>query len=104
MPERRGGVYNWDIYIGGPESGYRGLRPEGALDPMKPALVLPEVLDDSKWLGGFEAGFNDRAGGYVYSYRGELTRTVAVNRDVVPEAQLSRVEDLVDPRWRGRMS
>jgi iron(III) transport system substrate-binding protein len=102
--ERRAGQYLWDIYIGGPQSGYRGLLPAGVLDPIKPAVILPDVLDDSKWLGGFDDGFMDGARAYVYDYRGELLRTVAVNRDFVAETQLSRVEDLVDPQWKGRIS
>jgi iron(III) transport system substrate-binding protein len=104
LPERRADQYLWDVYIGGPESPYRGLKPAGALAPLKPAVLLPEVLDDSKWVGGFDGGFNDVEGMYVYSYRGELTRTVVVNRDLVPAAELSRVEDLVEPRWRGKLS
>jgi ABC-type Fe3+ transport system substrate-binding protein len=104
VAERRAGQFLWDVHIGGAESINSALKPEGGLLPLRPALMLPEVLDDSKWLGGFDDGFTDREGTYIYSFRGEVGHTVAVNRDLVPEAQLGRIEDLVDPRWKGKMS
>jgi iron(III) transport system substrate-binding protein len=104
LPERGAGQYLWDVYIGGGDTASSILKPDGALDPLKPALILPEVLDDSKWLGGFDAGFTDLEGKYAYAFPIELVPTVYVNRDFVSEAELSRVEQLVEPRWRGRMS
>src|SRR5262249_7054950 len=70
LPERRADQYLWDVYIGGPESPYRGLKPAGALAPLKPAVLLPAGLDDGNWVGGFDAGFNALEGSYVYSSRG----------------------------------
>jgi iron(III) transport system substrate-binding protein len=104
LAERSGGQYLWDVYLGGANTGNKVLKPAGALDPLKPALIRPDVLDDSKWLGGFDNGFTDVEGQYVYDYYIELAPTVYVNRDFVSEAELSRVEDLVQPQWRGRMS
>jgi iron(III) transport system substrate-binding protein len=104
LPERSAGQYLWDVYIGGSDTANSILKAEGALDPLKPALMLPEVLDDTKWLGGFDSGFTDLEGRYVYAFPSGVVPTVYVNRDFVSEAQLNRVEDLLDPRWRGKMS
>lgn len=104
LPERRAGQYLWDIHIGGPESAQGQLVPAGALDPLKPALLLPEVLDDSKWLGGFDGGFTDKEEKYVYSMIGDVGYLAAVNRDFVSPAELNRVEDLADPKWAGKVS
>jgi iron(III) transport system substrate-binding protein len=104
VTERERDQYLWDVYVGGPGTAHAVLKPAGALDPLKPALMLPEVLDDSKWLGGFDDGFTDLDRAYVYDYFVELSPVVYVNRDFVSEAELSRVEDLADPRWRGRIS
>jgi iron(III) transport system substrate-binding protein len=104
LGERRGDQYLWDVFLGGAATANRTLKPTGALDPLKPALILPEVLDDSKWMNGFDEGFTDLEGIYTYDYYIELAPTVYVDRDHVSEAELSRVEDLVEPRWRGRMS
>src|SRR5215813_13842443 len=57
--ERRAGVYAIDVRVGGPRTNH-GLIPEGVYVPLPPAMMLPEALDDSKWLGGFAGGFTDR--------------------------------------------
>jgi iron(III) transport system substrate-binding protein len=104
LAERRGDQFLRDVHQGGAESLNGTLKPAGALDPFRPALILPEVLDDSKWLKGFDDGFADVEGMYTYAFSTELVPTVYVNRDFVPESELSRVEDLLDPKWRGRMT
>jgi iron(III) transport system substrate-binding protein len=104
MSERRAGQFLRDIHIGGAETANGTWKGEGALQPLKSALILPEVLDDGKWLGGFDDGFADVEGRFTYAFSADVIATVFVNRDFVSEAELSRVEDLADPKWRGRMS
>ncbi|MBM4296692.1 MAG: hypothetical protein FJ143_03025 [Deltaproteobacteria bacterium] len=53
MAERRAGKFLWDICICGPTTPFALLYAAKALDPIKPALSLPEVVDQSKWWGGF---------------------------------------------------
>ena len=48
IAERRAGVYVADIVHLGAGSG-SGLAGAGALDPLEPYMILPEVLDQSKW-------------------------------------------------------
>jgi iron(III) transport system substrate-binding protein len=103
LGEQRGGQYLWDVYVGGNQSGL-SLRDGGALDPMRPILFHPEVVDDSAWFGGFAWGFADLEGQYLFTHRVEVAPTVRVNRDTVPESELNRVEQLVDPKWKGRIS
>ncbi len=102
-PERQAGKYAWDAYIGGSETGYGSLEPPGFLDPLKP-VVRPEIADNSKWLSGFDGGFVDKAGQFVYNVEGDVVPTVHINRDVIPESQLNRVEDINDAKWKGKLS
>src|SRR5918994_2741146 len=51
MSERRAGKYIADVYSGGTGGNYNLLYKGKALDPIKPALLLPEVIDESKWYG-----------------------------------------------------
>src|ERR1041385_7970139 len=37
-----------DLFSGGPNTNYTVLYKGGALDPIKPLLLLPEVVDESK--------------------------------------------------------
>ena len=49
ISERRAGKYLADVYSGGGNSIYQVLYLGKMLDPIKPALILPEVVDESKW-------------------------------------------------------
>ena len=88
LSERAAGIYAWDVYIGGSSSVMGSLKPAGALAAIKPALILPEVLDDKNWLGGFESGFMDLEKTFMYGFQAELTPTVLVNWDHVSHADL----------------
>src|SRR4030095_8802890 len=43
MAERRAGKFLWDVCLCGPTTPLTALYPAKALDPIKPALLLPEV-------------------------------------------------------------
>jgi iron(III) transport system substrate-binding protein len=103
LAERDAGQYLVDVYVGGPDTAHSQLKPKGALAPLKPALVRPDVLQDSLWVGGFDAGFMDQEGQYVYAFQGFLGPLIWVNRGAVPEGELSRFEQLLDPRWKGKI-
>ena len=49
MAERRAGKFLVDVYIAGLTSTYEILYRAKILDPVRTALILPEVLDESKW-------------------------------------------------------
>lgn len=101
--ERQAGIYQWDIYIGGPTSALAGLKPMGSFDPLRPALIRPEVLDDSKWLGGFQEGFVDLDGKLFYAFDGTVTQPVHVNRGGVPRGELKSAKELLDAKWAGKI-
>src|SRR5581483_8263427 len=50
MAEREAGKYLPDVMISGSFSMLGSLKPAGAVAPLRPALVLPEVTDESGWL------------------------------------------------------
>lgn len=50
--ERRAGFNTVDVVITGVGTVATILYPEKMLDPLKPALILPEVVDPSKWKKG----------------------------------------------------
>ncbi len=52
MTERRAGKYLADIYLFGPATHVTVLYPAKALDPIRAALILPEVTDESRWWKG----------------------------------------------------
>jgi iron(III) transport system substrate-binding protein len=103
MAERRGGQYHWDVIVTGSGSAIP-LKAEAALDPLAPALIKPGVADDRAWLGGFADGWMDKERKFIYGFMGEASPEVYVNRKTIGEKELNSVEQLVDRRWRGRIT
>ncbi len=103
MQERRAGQFLWDINIGGASTMFNVLIPGKVLDPLQPALILPDTLDDKTWRGGFAEGWIDLEKKYIYGFTGYVDYAVYINRDIVPETELSKAEDLWDPKWRGKI-
>jgi ABC-type Fe3+ transport system substrate-binding protein len=104
ISERQNGFYLWDARVGGPDNQVYELRDAGALDPVRPLLVRPEVVDDSKWLGGLDDLFVDKEKRYLPGFLVSTFNSVYVNRDIIPETELRSDRDLLDPRWNGRIA
>ena len=103
LAEREGGQFLWDIQQGGSGTMQTELKPKGILDPIKPALILPEVKDASKWLGGDDLAWQDNEKQYIFFLEGRLSFTMYVNRDIVPVSELSTYDQLLDPKWKGKI-
>ncbi len=100
--ERAANLFLADAAIIGAPSQINFLKPQGILDPMKPALVLPEVTDTKSWIGG-SLPFVDEAGqifGFVAGYRSYLT----INTEMVKQGDIKSYKDLLDPKWKGKLS
>lgn len=104
LAERRAAKFLWDVHIGGAGTPNQQLKPEGVFDPLMPALILPEVLKDDLWSGGFADGWMDKEKRFIYAFSGRVTPQVYVNRDLISERELARVEDLLSPQWREKIS
>ncbi len=99
--ERSAGIYEWDVFIAGTTTLIRGLKPIGALQPLEPAFMLPEVSDKAKWRGGTLPYMDSdqhvisllrRAGQYFY-----------VNTNMVKPEEFKSWRDLLDPKWKGKI-
>lgn len=104
LAEREGGQYLWDVYIGGATSGLTIMRPRGVFDSLRPALLLPEILDSSKWVGGLDDPWQDRERQYIFGFEGRLFFIAYVDRDFVPESELNSIDQLLDPKWKGKIA
>jgi iron(III) transport system substrate-binding protein len=101
--ERQGGKFERDVFVIGHDTLGYSARDQGMLDPIRPLLVLPEVVDGSQWLGGLDGIFLDYDKQYMVGFLANTSAIAYVNRDVVPAADLQSLDQLVDPRWRGRI-
>jgi iron(III) transport system substrate-binding protein len=101
--ERQAGVQTMDIMVAGIQTMATILHREKMLDPLKPALILPEVVDGSKWKKG-KLWFSDPEDQYILRLSNTVTVTFHVNTDVVKPGSLRSVQDLLDPKWKGKIS
>ncbi len=106
LKERELGQHLWDLRVGGIDAETFRFASRAILDPIRPVLMLPEVVDPGKWIGGFD-GVNsiyaDNAKKYVVYISGSLTGEFLVDRDMVSEADFKSPRDLLDPRWKGKI-
>jgi iron(III) transport system substrate-binding protein len=104
IQERQANLFTWDVALIPTSTALQVLRPAGVWDPVRPAIVLPDVKDDSGWEGGFERGFSlvkDRA--LCYGFVAVRGGGVTINTDMVNEDQVRGLKDLLDPKWKGKL-
>lgn len=103
MAERRAGKYLWDICICGPTTPYAVLYPAKALEPIQPVLILPEVVDQSRWWSG-KHHYMDPEGRYIFVFIGTVEMPNAYyNKTLVDPKEFKSYWDLVNPKWRGKI-
>ena len=102
--ERQAGQYLWDIYVTGPTGFDIAAKKAGELDPIRPGFILPEVLDEKAWFGGFDKAFLDSEKKYVFAFQAQITPQVLVNREFVPEKELNSIKGLLDAKWKGKIA
>jgi iron(III) transport system substrate-binding protein len=103
LAERRAGHYLADIHVGNPGTTLTTLFPPGALEPIRPALILPEAVDPGKWWRG-KLEFADREEKYNVVFSTNVMTHVAVNPQLVKKAEMRSYVDLLDPKWQGKIT
>ena len=102
--ERRAGKYLLDVYNGGGNSLYQVLYVGKMLDPIKPALILPEVLDASKWWEG-KHKYADKDGQYIIVYEGNVAAGAGAgyNNQLVDPREYKTYWDFLNPKLKGKI-
>ncbi len=104
IQEHKAGVHQWDVYVAGATSVMAALKPlDEYFAPLRPALILPAVLDDAKWRDGFDAGFLDRQRKLVYAFDGTVTKPIWINGDKVSRTEFTSPRDLLNPKFAGKI-
>ena len=102
MAERRAGKYLVDAYISGATTAYEVLYRAKILDSVRAALILPEVLDESKWWLG-QHHYLDPENRYIFVYLGNLGEYVSYHTKSVDAGEIRSYWDFLQPKWRGKI-
>lgn len=103
MTERRAERFIPDVYLGAPGSDtLPGMIKGGVYQPLRPSLLLPEVLDKSKWFRG-KLWFADEGERFSLIYSLAVLTNVAVNTNSVKPKEITSYKHLLDPKWRGKI-
>ncbi|HSE86924.1 MAG TPA: extracellular solute-binding protein [Candidatus Binatia bacterium] len=101
--ERSAQIYSVDVFLAGPDTTANELFGDKIIDPLKPLLVMPEVVDGSKWKTG-KVWFLDPQEQFVVRPFSGVATLLFINSDHVKPDELRSVKDLLNPKWRGKIS
>jgi len=101
--ERGAGIYSVDVFLSGPDTTATVYYAEKMLDPLKPLLALPEVTDGGKWKKG-KPWFVDPEERYVLRPFSSVSSLLFINTDFVKQSEIRSAKDLLNPKWRGKIS
>jgi ABC-type Fe3+ transport system substrate-binding protein len=101
--EREAGIYSVDVALSGIQTMSTILYREHMLVPLKPLLVLPEVLDPSKWKIG-KLWFMDPDEAYILRLFNTAGPNFYINTQAVKASDFHSVRDLLDPKWKGKIT
>jgi iron(III) transport system substrate-binding protein len=103
MAERRAGKFLWDVCLCGPTTPFAVLYPAKALDPIKPALLTPEVTDASKWWES-KHQYMDPEGSHIFVFVGSVDMpNVFYNKHLVDSTEFKSYWDIIKGKWRGKI-
>ncbi|HZS02012.1 MAG TPA: extracellular solute-binding protein [Chloroflexota bacterium] len=98
--ERAAGLYTVDVVVGGATTIVAEFYPEGLIDPVRPVLIHPDVIDPTKWTPG-KLWFLDPDDQYALRLVNNVSPALAVNTTRVQPSEITSVYDLLKPQYRG---
>ncbi len=103
LAERTAKKFIADVTVGLSGESVTTLKPAGALSPLEPALLLPEVTDLSAWLDKQLWWMDANTPNSTLQFHGYVATSVAYNSKLVDPAQFHTYRDLLDPKWKGKI-
>ena len=102
VEEQNAGVRSIDLHIGGTTSIVTALLARNLLEPVLPAMVLPEVREPKNWWGGHM--WADNAKRFIYSFTAYVTETLWYNTTLAKPDEITSCDQLLDPKWKGKIA
>ena len=101
--ERDAGIYSVDIVINGTSTANAYFKPMKSLDPIEPALILPEVLDPKNWRDD-RLEFSDRQTRLDLVFTTQQNVPLIFNEGQVKAEEVDELYELLDPKWKGKIA
>ncbi|HET7681165.1 MAG TPA: extracellular solute-binding protein [Xanthobacteraceae bacterium] len=101
--ERAAGIYTADAALAGSNTMFTVMLREKMLAPLRPELILPEVTEGKNWKRG-SIWFVDPEEQYVLRLFSTVNEAFWVNTKEVKAGELRKIQDLLDPRWKGKIA
>src|ERR1043166_3295872 len=102
LTEIRSGKVVADLYSGGANTNFDILYQGKALDSIKSLLILPEVLDESKWYGGHHRYTDPELKSIFVYIANPSSSSFYYNSGLVNPTEFKSYWDLVAPKWKGK--
>jgi iron(III) transport system substrate-binding protein len=100
--ERRAGKYLADVFMVGVLRS-NDFKQAKYLDPIRPVLLLPEVLDESKWWQGKHT-YSDPERQYLFRYVASAQiGQISYNTQLVQPKEFTSFWDFLKPKWKGKI-
>ncbi len=94
-------VRYFDIMLGTIDNLMDRLIPMGAVEPLEPAWILPEVKDAKNWWGGHI--WTDKGKRYAYAAAAYMLDNIWYNTDLVKPDEVRSYDDLLNPKWKNKI-
>ena len=101
--ERQAGIHYFDIVFAGIQGMALVFHREKMLQPLRPALQLPEVIDGRNWKKG-KLWFADPEEQYILRLANSVTTMFHINTSQVKPEEIRSVKDLLNPKWKGKIA
>jgi ABC-type Fe3+ transport system substrate-binding protein len=103
MAEQRADKYLVDVSVGGGGTMVLVYYKGGLLQPVAPQLLLPEVVDQTKWWSKKHL-YSDPEGQYVFMAQGDAGSGIgAINTNLIKAGEIDSWWDLLQPKYRGKL-
>ena len=100
--ERASGVYTVDAALSGMLTMASIFYTEKMLDPVRPILLDPDVIDGSKWKSG-KLWFIDPDDKYILRLFSTRTAMFYLNTTYVKPEEIKTAQDLLNPKFQGKI-
>lgn len=101
--ERDAGIYSVDVLISGTSTANAYFKPMKALDPIEPALILPEVTNPKNWRDD-RLEFSDPKTHVDLLFSTQNNVPLIYNPAQVKPEEVDELYQVLDPKWKGKIA